>query len=106
MYSKFGKRLLDIVFSFLGIVILAPLLILTAVAIKIDTSGPVFFRQPRLGKHCKHFDIWKFRSMVYSGAVGLPITTRDDPRITRVGKFIRWSKIDELPQLFDVFVLV
>lgn len=104
MYTRFFKRVIDIVLSVIGIIICLIPMIITAIAIKIDSPGPVLFRQKRIGYKGKVFEIYKFRSMcqgaehtgtgVYSGA--------DDMRVTRVGKIIRATSIDELPQLFNI----
>lgn len=104
MYERFFKRVIDIVLSVIGIIICLIPMIITAIAIKIDSPGPVLFKQERLGLKGKVFRIYKFRSMcqgaehtgtgVYSGA--------DDMRVTRVGKIIRATSIDELPQLFNI----
>jgi len=99
------KRILDITFSLIGLLLLSPLFIITAILIKIDSPGPLFFRQARVGKGFKEFKIYKFRTM-YSNTKKNEITTTisGDPRITRVGKFLRRTKIDELPQLVNVFL--
>ena len=104
MYQKFGKRLLDIVLSALGIVVLLPVYILIAVAIELDDPGPVFFRQKRVGIHKTHFQIMKFRSMrVDAEKDGVArLASKNDSRITPVGRFIRAVRIDELPQLFNI----
>ena len=97
------KRTFDIIVSFLGLVILTPLLLLLAVVIKLDSRGPIFFRQERIGKGFRPFFIFKFRTMVQIVSdQGRLITVGDDPRITRVGRFLRKSKFDELPQLINV----
>ena len=97
------KRLFDIKFSFVGILILSPLLLLIAILIKLDSKGPVFYRGLRVGRQGKSFRIYKFRTMVLNAEkVGGPSTADDDARITRVGKIIRKYKIDELPQLINV----
>ena len=94
------KRLFDLVCSALGLLVLAPLLLLSAVWIKLDSPGPVLFRQTRVGRHGVPFTIHKFRTMrVEPGAA---ITVGADPRITRAGHFLRQTKLDELPQLWDV----
>ena len=95
------KRLFDFTLSLVGLLFLAPLLLLVAISIKLDSSGPVFFRQARVGIHGKEFYILKFRTMVHQSS-GLKITTGDDARITRVGKWLRKYKVDELPQLINV----
>ncbi len=100
---RFFKRCFDIFFSLFGIMLLLLLFLFIAIAIKCSSKGPVLFKQERVGKHGKTFKIWKFRSMVVNAeAKGMQITTDGDNRITKVGKFIRKTKIDELPQLFNV----
>ena len=100
---RFYKRCFDIFFSLLGILLLLWLFLIIAIAIKCSSKGPVLFKQERVGKDAKTFKIWKFRSMVVDAeAKGMQITTDGDNRITKVGKFIRKTKIDELPQLFNV----
>ncbi len=90
--------------SSIGLLALAPLLLLIALAIKLDSSGPVFFRQERVGRFGKPFRIHKFRTMRHEPAgQGMQITVGVDSRITRVGHFLRGSKLDELPQLIDVW---
>ncbi len=99
------KRLVDFAIAFVGLVLLLPLLALVALVIKLDTAGPVFFRQPRVGMRGRVFRIFKFRTMV-PGAdkMGSRLTVKRDPRVTRVGQILRWFKIDELPQLINVLV--
>lgn len=100
-----SKRLFDVLMASLGLVVLAPLLLLIAVAVRLDSSGPVFFRQERVGRHGRLFRIHKFRTMRHEPAAsGLQITVGADQRITRVGGFLRKSKLDELPQLIDVWL--
>src|SRR5262245_56529865 len=97
------KRLLDIVVSVVGVICLLPLLLVVALLIKLDSTGPVFFRQTRMGRRFRPFQILKFRTMVQDSSTrGTSITVGDDPRITRVGCFLRKTKIDELPQLINV----
>ncbi|SRR5713226_1736204 len=97
------KRAFDIVVSFLGLVLLLPLLLLVALLIKQDSPGPIFFRQERMGKGFRPFFMCKFRTMVQDAArKGEPITLGRDPRITRVGWYLRKTKIDEFPQLINV----
>src|SRR5262245_32377917 len=97
------KRILDILVSLIGLMCLLPLLLLVAVLIKLDSTGPIFFRQIRIGMRFRPFFIYKFRTMEQdSTARGKSITMGDDPRITRVGLFLRKTKIDELPQLINV----
>lgn len=98
------KRLFDVVCSGLGLLVLLPLLALIAIAIKLDSPGPVFFRQERIGKGGVPFRIHKLRSMsVQQAPQAKQITVGADPRITRIGKWIRKWKLDELVQLIDVF---
>lgn len=109
------KRFLDIFASLVGLVILTPVLLLVAILIKVESPGPVFFKQERVGKWGRKFYIYKFRSMFLNSEAlrsslslenemvgGLIFKMRNDPRITRVGRFIRRSSIDELPQLINV----
>ncbi|HEY1961478.1 MAG TPA: exopolysaccharide biosynthesis polyprenyl glycosylphosphotransferase [Rhizomicrobium sp.] len=97
------KRLLDVSVATLVLVLLSPMLLLTAVLIKLDSDGPAFFRQTRLGLHGKPFDILKFRSMsVLENGNTIVQAKRNDPRITRIGRFLRKTSIDELPQLINV----
>ena len=99
------KRLFDIVASGLGLVFLSPLFLILAIWIKLDSSGPVFYRQVRVGRWNKEFRIFKFRSMRVGADKGSLVTIGGhDPRITRSGYFIRKFKFDELPQLINVFV--
>lgn len=100
-----AKRLFDIVASGIGLLCLSPLFVIVAILIKIDSSGPVFYRQIRVGRFGRYFSILKFRSMRVGSDMGSLITVGGhDPRITRLGLFIRKFKIDELPQLINVFV--
>ncbi|MBQ9338450.1 MAG: exopolysaccharide biosynthesis polyprenyl glycosylphosphotransferase [Lentisphaeria bacterium] len=113
--SLFLKRFFDIVLSVLALIVLMPLSILVALLIKLDSRGPVFFVQDRVGRYGRHFRFYKFRSM-YQGAElkkkellsqnqskdGVIFKMKKDPRITRVGRFIRKTSIDELPQFFNV----
>jgi exopolysaccharide biosynthesis polyprenyl glycosylphosphotransferase len=111
--SRLVKRLMDIAGAGLGLLFLAPLFALVALAIKIDTDGPVFFRQARVGRGGRHFMMLKFRSMVEGAEAQRAalealnethgnFKLKDDPRITRVGRFVRRTSIDELPQLINV----
>ena len=104
LYNKYIKRGLDIVLSFGGIVVLSPVLLGIAAAIKIDDPGPVFFTQKRLGQNKKYFRVYKFRSMKMSTPHDTPTHMLENPEqyITRVGKFLRAHSLDELPQLFNV----
>ncbi len=116
LYASRGlKRLIDIVGSGVGLVVLSPLFLLTAVSIKLDSKGPVFYSQQRVGKWGRLFQMYKFRSMVTDAdkfkdqllnqneSGGVTFKMKRDPRITRVGRIIRKLSIDELPQLYNVF---
>ena len=98
------KRLFDIIFSFVGIVFLFPVFVIVSILIKIDSSGPVFFLQERVGLNGKFFKIIKFRSMKTNHNNSLTVTLENDKRITRIGKKIRKYKIDEIPELINVFI--
>lgn len=100
-----AKRLFDIVLSAVALVLLWPLLLVIALWVKLDSPGPVFFRQERVGRHGVPFRIHKFRTMTHAAVPkGPQITIGADARITRAGQFLRRSKLDELPQLIDVLV--
>ncbi len=100
-----GKRLFDILFSLIGLVLLSPMFILLSLFIKIESQGPIFYRQVRVGRNEKLFRIHKFRSMfIDADKKGLAITVGKDPRITRVGEYIRKFKCDEFAQLIDVLL--
>ena len=98
------KRLFDIIISGIGLVVLFPLLFLIALAIKLESKGPIFFRQVRVGKNNTDFRIYKFRTMhVGSDGKGLLTLGDKDTRVTRIGYYLRKYKLDELPQLINVF---
>ncbi len=97
------KRWFDVSLAFVGLLLLSPLLAAAAFLVKFDSSGPIFFRQERIGKGFQPFLIFKFRTMVQDAPrKGAPITVGRDHRITSVGRFLRKTKIDELPQLINV----
>ena len=96
-------RIRDIVVAALMLLVLSPFLLILVVLIRLDSPGPALYRQVRVGLHGKPFRIHKFRSM-RTGAVGLSVTTGDDPRVTRSGRWLRAAKLDELPQLIDVLL--
>jgi exopolysaccharide biosynthesis polyprenyl glycosylphosphotransferase len=110
----FTKRIFDMICSTIAIIVLSPLLLIVAVLIKIDSKGPIFFKQKRCGKDGKEFSMLKFRSMICNAEdyldklqnqneqTGPVFKIKDDPRITKIGKFIRKTSIDELPQLFNI----
>ena len=104
MYNKFFKRLFDFILSLVGLVLLSPLLLLTAIAIKLDSKGPVMFTQKRVGRDKKYFRMYKFRSMYIDTPHETPTHLLEDPEtyITRVGRIIRRTSIDELPQLLNI----
>lgn len=99
------KRIFDICVSSVGLLCLWPIFLLSAIAIKASSKGPIFFRQERVGLYGQVFLIHKFRTMIDNAeAVGGQLTTQDDFRVTRVGRFLRRHKLDELPQLIDVLL--
>ena len=114
VYSKAAKRVFDIFFSIIGIIVFAIPMLITAILIKLDSKGPVIFKQERVGLNGRHFKMYKFRSMVVDAEArkkeleaqnevsdGMMFKMKDDPRVTKVGKFIRKTSIDELPQFFN-----
>lgn len=114
-YEQFIKRAMDIVAGLIGVIVFSPIMLVTAIAIKLDSPGPVLFKQTRVGQNGRHFKIYKFRSMYIDAEErkkdllsqnelegGVMFKIKDDPRITRVGKFIRKTSIDELPQFFNI----
>ena len=105
MYQKFGKRLWDILLSGVGILVLSPVYLLVALAIKVDDPGPIFFRQKRVGLHKSYFQILKFRTMKMCTPHDTPTHLLQNPEqyITRVGKVLRKTSLDELPQIFQIF---
>jgi len=97
------KRLFDIIFSFLGLILISPLLLIVAILIKLSSPGPVFYRGERIGRGGKSFRIFKFRTMVVDAEkLGGPSTAGDDPRLTKIGKFLKKFQLDEVPQLINV----
>ena len=105
MYQKYVKRLIDLLLSACAIVVLSPVYLLICIAILADDPGPVFFRQKRVGIHKTHFQILKFRTMKVSTPKDVPTHLLENPEqyITRVGKFLRKTSLDELPQIFQIF---
>jgi len=101
MYLKI-KRLMDIVLSLAGLILLSPIMLITAVAIKLESPGPVIFQQERLGLNGKVFKIYKFRSMCVGAEKGGVYEKKGDARVTKVGKIIRKTSIDELPQFINI----
>jgi lipopolysaccharide/colanic/teichoic acid biosynthesis glycosyltransferase len=103
-YLLYGKRWLDLVAVICGLIFSAPLLVVVGVAVKLSSRGPVFFRQARVGQFGRPFQIFKFRSMRDGGESGSKVTAYGDPRITPLGSWLRRTKIDEFPQLFNVLL--
>ncbi len=105
MYQKYGKRLLDLLLSGCGILVLTPVYLILALAILIDDPGPVFFRQKRVGIHKTYFHILKFRTMKMETPRDVPTHLLENPEqyITRVGRILRKTSLDELPQIFQIF---
>ncbi len=99
------KRLIDIILSSLGLIILSPVFLLLIIAIKLDSKGPVLFRQKRVGIHKSHFNILKFRTMRIDTPSDMPTHLLENPDqwITKVGKFLRKTSLDELPQIINIF---
>lgn len=106
MYKKFGKRFIDVVLSGFGIIFLGLPMLIIAIAIKIDSKGPVFFKQKRVGKGKELFNILKFRTMRIDTPHDAPTHELQDPKkwITKVGGFLRKTSLDELPQIFNIFI--
>jgi len=103
LYTNFLKRFFDIVLSFTGIIIASPIIIIIPLVIKLDSTGPVIYRQKRIRKSGREFNIFKFRSMIHNAEKnGALWAQNEDPRITDVGRFIRKTRIDEIPQLWNV----
>lgn len=104
MYKDGLKRGIDLLLSLAGIIVLSPILLILCLAIKIDSKGPVIFKQKRVGKNKSHFDIYKFRTMKVDTPKETPTHLLSNPDffITRVGKFLRKTSLDELPQLFNI----
>jgi lipopolysaccharide/colanic/teichoic acid biosynthesis glycosyltransferase len=97
------KRTFDLVASLIGLAILLPLFVVSAIVVKITSPGPIFFRQKRVGRNFQPFDVYKFRTMVPGAPkAGPQITVGGDPRITKIGRILRATKLDELPQLLNV----
>ncbi|MFD2728940.1 sugar transferase [Enterococcus camelliae] len=104
MYNNYLKRFLDFILSIIGIIVLSPILILVALIIKLDSKGPIIFKQKRVGKNKKIFNIYKFRTMRTDTPKEMPthLLTNPDAFITKTGKFLRKTSLDELPQLFNI----
>ncbi|NLG04471.1 MAG: exopolysaccharide biosynthesis polyprenyl glycosylphosphotransferase, partial [Clostridia bacterium] len=105
-WSMLAKRIVDIIGSIVGIIIFSPVMLIAALLIKITSKGPVIFAQERVGLHNKPYQMYKFRTMYLQNenAEKKAWTVKDDPRVTKVGKFLRRTSIDELPQLFNILI--
>ena len=102
-FSLFIKRIFDLVVSLIMVIIISPVLLILAILIKLDSPGPVFYRQNRITSFGKPFRIFKFRTMVQNAdQTGALVTVEKDPRITRIGNKIRKCRLDELPQLLNI----
>ena len=104
MYKHFLKRVIDFILSLIGLIILSPVFIILCVWIKLDSKGPIFFRQKRVGKNKKHFNILKFRTMYIDTPKDMPthMLSNPDQYITKAGKFLRKTSLDELPQIINI----
>ena len=104
MFQKLIKNIIDLLLALIALIILSPVLVFVAILIKLDSKGPVFFKQKRLGKNGKIFKIWKFRTMIENAEnIGLGLASAEnDPRITKFGKFLREWTLDEWPQLVNI----
>jgi len=102
-YYEFIKRIIDVILAFIGLIVASPIMAIISIAIKLESRGPVFYCQERVGKNGRVYTMYKLRSM-YENAEenGAQWAEEDDPRVTKVGKFIRRTRLDELPQLFNV----
>lgn len=99
MYKRFIKRILDLLLATILLVLLSPIFIIVSIAIKLETKGPVIFKQIRSGKHNKEFTLYKFRSMTANNDF---YNTKEEDQITKVGRVLRKTSLDELPQLFNI----
>ena len=106
MYERFLKRVIDIVFSAMGLIVFSWLFLILGILVFIDDPGPILFKQKRVGKGKSYFQLHKFRSMKMSAPHDMPTHMLENPEqyITRVGVFLRKSSLDELPQIWDIFV--
>lgn len=104
MYKHFLKRVIDFILSLIGLIILSPVFIILCIWIKLDSKGPIFFRQKRVGKNKKHFNILKFRTMYIDTPKDMPthMLSNPDQYITKAGKFLRKTSLDELPQIINI----
>lgn len=104
MYKRFLKRVIDFILSLIGLIVLSPVFIILCIWIKLDSKGPIFFRQKRVGKNKKHFNILKFRTMYIDTPKDMPthMLSNPDQYITKAGKFLRKTSLDELPQIINI----
>ncbi|MDW0116284.1 sugar transferase [Sporosarcina thermotolerans] len=104
-FDLFIKRIFDFTVAVFLLIILSPLFIIISIAIKLDSKGPVMFRQIRVTQYCNQFKIWKFRTMVNNAdIIGTQVTTKNDVRVTNVGRLLRKSRLDEIPQLINIIL--
>lgn len=106
VYKHFLKRVIDFILSLIGLIVLSPVFIILCVWIKLDSKGPIFFRQKRVGKNKKHFNILKFRTMYIDTPKDMPthMLSNPDQYITKAGKFLRKTSLDELPQIINILM--
>lgn len=102
MYRGFWKRFFDLLFAWIILIVSSPILLVVAFAVRIDSKGPAVFSQTRLGKNGKGFHMYKFRTMVLDAEKGGVYSDNTDPRVTRVGRFLRKTSLDELPQCINI----
>lgn len=105
VYVSFFKRILGLIFSLAGFIILIPIFLIISILIKLTSKGPIFFKQERIGKNGKVFNMYKFRTMIVNAeniGDGIRVRSKNDPRITKIGKILRRTSLDELPQLINV----
>lgn len=105
VYVSFFKRILGLIFSLVGFIILIPIFLIISILIKLTSKGPIFFKQERIGRNGKVFNMYKFRTMIVNAeniGDGIRVRSKNDPRITKIGKILRRTSLDELPQLINV----
>lgn len=105
VYASFFKRVLGLIFSLVGFIILIPIFLIISILIKLTSKGPIFFKQERIGRNGKVFNMYKFRTMIVNAeniGDGIRVRSKNDPRITKIGKILRRTSLDELPQLINV----
>lgn len=105
VYVSFFKRILGLIFSLVGFIILIPIFLIISILIKLTSKGPIFFKQERIGRNGKIFNMYKFRTMIVNAeniGDGIRVRSKNDPRITKIGKILRRTSLDELPQLINV----